>query len=71
MPPSADRGSSWRHVAALPLAVVILLPLAVMVGGSLRQAGLPPPRTPEFPTWPLAWETTARRRTSSISPALR
>ena len=55
MPSSADRGSSWRHVAALPLAVVILLPLAVMVGGSLRQAGLPPPRTPELPAWPLAW----------------
>ena len=70
MPPSADRGSSWRHVAALPLAVVILLPLAVMVGGSLRQAGLPPPRTPEFPTWPLAWGNYGGGGgRSSISPA--
>ena len=56
MASSADRGSSWRHVAALPLAVILLLPLAVMIGGSLRQVGLPPPRTPELPGWPLAWE---------------
>ena len=52
----ADRGSSRRHVAALPLAVILLLPLAVMIGGSLRQVGLPPPRTPELPGWPLEWE---------------
>ena len=42
----ADRGSSWRHVAALPLAVILLLPSAVMIGGSLRQVGLPPRARP-------------------------
>ena len=55
MPSPTDRGTRWRHVAALPLAVLLLLPLAVMVGGSLRQVGLPPPRTPELLSWPLAW----------------
>jgi multiple sugar transport system permease protein len=54
MPSPTDRGSRWRHVVALPLAVICLLPLAVMVGGSLRQAGLPPPRTPDLLSWPLA-----------------
>ena len=60
MTSSTDRGSRWRHAAALPLAVLCLLPLAVMVGGSLRQVGLPPPRTPELLTWPLAWENYGR-----------
>src|SRR5687767_6678711 len=60
MTSSIDRGSRWRHAAALPLAVVCLLPLAVMVGGSLRQVGLPPPRTPELLSWPIAWENYGR-----------
>ncbi|HYN62959.1 MAG TPA: carbohydrate ABC transporter permease, partial [Candidatus Limnocylindrales bacterium] len=51
-----DRASRWRHLVALPLAVIALLPLAVMLGGSLRQVGLPPPRTLELLPWPLAWE---------------
>jgi multiple sugar transport system permease protein len=56
MPARTDRASPWRHLVALPLAVIALLPLAVMAGGSLRQVGLPPPRTAELLPWPLAWE---------------
>ena len=44
-----------RHVAALSLALVFILPLFFMFSGSLRQAGLPPPRTPELIPSPLAW----------------
>jgi multiple sugar transport system permease protein len=45
----------WRHVPALLIAVAFLLPLFVMVSGSLRKAGLPPPRSPELIPSPLAW----------------
>ncbi len=34
----------WRHLPALLIAVAFLLPLFFMVSGSLRKAGLPPPR---------------------------
>ncbi len=47
-------------MAAILIAVVFLLPLYFMVSGSLRKAGLPPPRTPElFPTSP-AWANYSR-----------
>jgi multiple sugar transport system permease protein len=49
-----ERGG-WRHLPALLIAVVFLLPLFFMVSGSLRKAGLPPPRTPELVPSPLAW----------------
>lgn len=42
------RRGRWRHLPALAVAAVFLLPLAYMVSGSLRRAGLPPPRTPEL-----------------------
>jgi multiple sugar transport system permease protein len=45
----------WRHVPAILIAVVFLLPLYFMVSGSLRKAGLPPPRVPELLPSPLAW----------------
>jgi multiple sugar transport system permease protein len=45
----------WRHVPAILIAVVFLLPLYFMLSGSLRQAGLPPPRVPELLPSPLAW----------------
>jgi multiple sugar transport system permease protein len=45
--PPHERGG-WRHVPAAIVAAVFLLPLAFMVSGSLRRAGLPPPRTPEL-----------------------
>lgn len=37
-----------RHALALLVAALFLLPLVYMVSGSLRRAGLPPPRTPEL-----------------------
>ena len=50
----------WRHAAAILVALVFLLPLVYMVTGSLRKAGLPPPRSPEFLPSPLAWENYER-----------
>lgn len=44
-----------RHVAAFSIALIFILPLFFMFSGSLRQAGLPPPRTPELIPSPLAW----------------
>ncbi len=49
------KSSNWRHLPAALIAVVFLLPLYFMVSGSLRKAGLPPPRTPELLPSPLAW----------------
>ena len=49
------KSSNWRHLPAALIAVVFLLPLYFMFSGSLRQAGLPPPRTPELLPSPLAW----------------
>lgn len=37
-----------RIVVALLVSALFLLPLVYMVSGSLRKAGLPPPRTPEL-----------------------
>jgi multiple sugar transport system permease protein len=37
-----------RILLALLASAIFLLPLVYMVSGSLRQAGLPPPRTPEL-----------------------
>jgi multiple sugar transport system permease protein len=45
--PRHERGR-WRHLAAALVATVFLLPLVFMLTGSLRKAGLPPPRTPEL-----------------------
>jgi multiple sugar transport system permease protein len=46
-PPRHERGR-WRHLPAALAATAFLLPLVFMVTGSLRKAGLPPPRTPEL-----------------------
>jgi len=40
---------------AIAIAIVFLLPLYFMISGSLRKAGLPPPRAPELLPSPLAW----------------
>lgn len=45
---SSDRGSPWRTAGALGVLLLFLAPLVFMVLGSLRQPGLPPPRTPEL-----------------------
>jgi multiple sugar transport system permease protein len=54
------RRVNWRHLPALAVAVVFLLPLVYLVTGSLRQAGLPPPRSPELVPSPVAWENYER-----------
>jgi multiple sugar transport system permease protein len=50
-----DRRLWLRHLAALLIAVAFVLPLYFMLSGSLRKAGLPPPRYPELVPSPLAW----------------
>ena len=45
----------WRHLPAALTAAAFVLPLVFMVTGSLRAAGLPPPRTPELLPSPLAF----------------
>jgi multiple sugar transport system permease protein len=50
----------WRYVPATLVAVVFLLPLLFMVTGSLRKAGLPPPRSVELLPSPLAAENYRR-----------
>ncbi len=53
--------SKWlRHLAALTIAVVFVLPLFFMLSGSLREAGLPPPRYPDLIPSPLAWSNYER-----------
>jgi multiple sugar transport system permease protein len=52
--PSERRHDRWRQLPALLVAAVFLLPLVFMVSGSLRQAGLPPPRTFELVPDPVA-----------------
>lgn len=44
----ARRHALPRIAGAAAVSVVFLLPLLFMVSGSLRQPGLPPPRTPEL-----------------------
>jgi multiple sugar transport system permease protein len=55
-----SRTGRWRHLPAILMSAVFLLPLLYMVTGSLRKAGLPPPRTPEFLPSPLAFDNYER-----------
>ena len=57
---AGDRTRRWRHLPAILMSAVFLLPLLYMVTGSLRKAGLPPPRTPEFLPSPLAFDNYER-----------
>jgi multiple sugar transport system permease protein len=50
------RHVNWRHVPAVAVCAVLLAPIVYMVAGSLRKAGLPPPRSPELLPSPVAWE---------------
>ena len=54
------RSTPWRHAVALVVTALFVAPLVLMVSGSLRQAGLPPPRTPELVPSPLAFENYSR-----------
>lgn len=56
----APPSGRWRHFPALIISIVFVLPLGYMVTGSLRKAGLPPPRTPEFLPSPLAFDNYSR-----------
>jgi multiple sugar transport system permease protein len=49
-----------RHAGGLLAALLFLPPLILMVTGSLREAGLPPPRGPELLPSPLAFDNYAR-----------
>ena len=53
-------GALAQHAASLAVAFVFLLPLAWMLATSLRQPGLPPPRTIEWLPNPLAWSNYVR-----------
>ncbi|HEV3478616.1 MAG TPA: carbohydrate ABC transporter permease [Gaiellaceae bacterium] len=52
--------SRWRHLPAALACAILLAPIVYMVAGSLRQAGLPPPRSPELVPSPVAWENYER-----------
>jgi multiple sugar transport system permease protein len=54
------RRVNWRHVPALAVCAILLAPIVLMVTGSLRKAGLPPPRSPELIPSPVAWENYER-----------
>ena len=49
-----------RPVAAVLAAFLFLAPLVLMVTGSLRKVGLPPPRGPELLPSPPAFDNDAR-----------
>lgn len=42
------KGSGWRSIGALAAALLFALPLLLLVSGSLRRPGLPPPPTPHL-----------------------
>lgn len=54
------RSTLWRHALALLVTALFVAPLVLMVSGSLREAGLPPPRVPELVPSPLAFENYSR-----------
>jgi multiple sugar transport system permease protein len=56
----AGRGATWRTLGALAVLVVFSAPLVLMVPGSLREPGLPPPRTPELLPDPLVFSNYER-----------
>ena len=48
------------HGLALSVAAVFVVPAAWVIAGSLRQPGLPPPRTIEWVPAPVAWDNYVR-----------
>jgi multiple sugar transport system permease protein len=59
-----NRSTRWSvalwHAAAFTAALFFVLPLVWMVASSLRQPGLPPPRSVEWFPNPVAWGNYAR-----------
>lgn len=55
-----QRGVVLRHLAGLLVLALFVTPIVYMVTGSLRKAGLPPPRTPELLPSPLAFDNYSR-----------
>src|SRR5688572_7425224 len=56
----AGRGATWRTLGALAVLLVFSAPLVIMVGGSLRKPGLPPPRTFELLPDPVVFSNYER-----------
>ena len=56
----AGRGGRWRTLGALAVLVLFSAPLVIMLSGSLRQPGLPPPRTPELLPDPVVFSNYER-----------
>ncbi len=55
------RSRRWAWAAgALAASIVLLLPLVLLVSGSLRTPGLPPPRAPELVPEAFAWSNYER-----------
>jgi multiple sugar transport system permease protein len=50
----------WRHLAGVVVLALFVTPILFMLTGSLREAGLPPPRGLEFIPTPLAFDNYAR-----------
>ncbi|MGH2637147.1 MAG: carbohydrate ABC transporter permease [Actinomycetota bacterium] len=55
-----EHRGGWRHVGGILVLAVFVTPLVFMVTGSLRDTGLPPPRTPELLPSPLAFDNYGR-----------
>ena len=49
-----------RHLAGAVVLALFVIPIVFMVTGSLREAGLPPPRTLQLLPTPLAFDYYAR-----------
>ena len=49
-----------RHIVGIVISILFVLPVLLMVTGSLRQAGSPPPRTPEFLPDPVSLSNYTR-----------
>jgi multiple sugar transport system permease protein len=56
----AGRRARWRTLGALAVLVVFSAPLVIMIPGSLREPGLPPPRTLELLPDPVVFSNYER-----------
>jgi multiple sugar transport system permease protein len=58
--PDPPEGVWWRHLAGVVVLALFVTPILFMLTGSLREAGLPPPRGLEFLPTPLAFDNYVR-----------